>query len=516
MDHMAPTPAAKNRNIFVIMGALMLTLLLAALDQTIVSTALPRIASDFNALNELSWVVTSYLVTSAITTPLYGKFSDIYGRKRMLVVAILIFLLGSVLAGAAQSILQLIIFRGIQGLGAGGLISLVLAAIADVVPARERGKYQGYFGAVWGVSSVIGPLLGGFFTDSLSWRWIFYINIPLGLLALIAISMRLPSHQRPESHRIDYVGTALLSAATACTLLVAVWGGSTYEWSSNTIIGLIMIAISAFGLFLYQESWAREPLLPLALFRNRTFTVSSLLSFISGLAMFAAIIYLPVYLQIVRGFSATASGLLMLPLVLGLLSASISSGRIISHTGSYRWFPIGGTVVIALGLWLMSHLTLTTSMWWLGLWMFVVGIGIGSFMQVMTLAVQNATDPRQLGVATSAVTFFRSMGASLGTAIFGAILSSRIAYHLSAELPGSGDTVISSGAEAISGGAAAIKTLPPAIADKILQAFVLSFQDIFLWAIPITLLAFLIAWFLRDIPLRSHAKQEAAGSAFEV
>ena len=503
-----------HKNIMVVMGALMLTLLLAALDQTIVSTALPRIASDFNALNELSWVVTAYLIASAITTPLYGKISDLYGRKKMLIVAVIIFLSGSALCGAAQNITELVIFRGLQGLGAGGLIPLVLAAIADVVPIRERGKYQGLFGAVFGLASVVGPLLGGLFTDTLSWRWIFYINIPLGLLAMWAIAARLPVHVRRVEHAIDYLGALLLAAGTSSLLLVAVWGGSTYPWNSHIIIGLSMLAISAIGLFIYQEFSAKEPLLPMGLFRNSIFSVASALSFVSGMAMFAAIIFLPEYQQVVRGYSATKSGLLMLPLILGLLTASIVSGRIISKTGKYRLFPIGGFILTGFGLFLLSHLSLTTSQWLLSLWMLIVGLGIGSTMQVMTLAVQNATDPKHLGTATSAVTFFRSIGASLGVAIFGALLANRIVVHLKDLLPAS--SLTAAGTTPSIGSAAQIQALPPPIANAVLQAFVLSFQEVFLWTVPFVALAFLISLFLRDVPLRTLAREEAEGVAFEM
>lgn len=500
-----PAPQAEQ-NVLVIMGALMLTMLLAALDQTIVSTALPTIARDFHALNELSWVVTAYLITSAVTTPLYGKFSDLFGRKLMLTVAVLVFLAGSVLAGLSGSMFELIIFRGIQGIGAGGLMSMVLATIGDVVSPRERGKYQGLIGGVFGVSSVVGPLLGGFFTDTISWRWIFYINLPLGVVALAAIAWKLHVPFTKREHSIDYAGAALLTVSVVSLLLATVWGGTTYPWNSLIILWLIWTGLFFGFIFVWWERRAKEPLLPPSLFSNRIFNVSSALSFVSGLAMFAAIIYLPEYLQVVRGYSATKSGLLMLPLVAGLLSASIVSGRIISSTGKYRWFPIIGTMITGAGLFLMSHISITTSMWTLGFWMVIVGIGIGMFMQVMTLAVQNALPYSELGTATSAVTFFRSMGSTFGTSIFGSILASRFALHLAENMPaGTAAHGAASGQAALN----SLSSLPPSVLRLALEALTTSFSDIFLYAIPVIGLALIIAFFLQEVPLRTEVKQQA-------
>ena len=499
-----PEEKEGKRHILIIMGALMLTMFLAALDQTIVSTALPRIASDFNALNELSWVVTSYLIASAVTTPIYGKLSDLYGRKRLLSAAVIIFLVGSVLAGLSQNMAELIAFRGIQGIGAGGLMTMVLASIGDVVTPRERGKYQGLIGAVFGIASVVGPLLGGFFTDTLSWRWIFFINVPLGLLALAAIAFRLHTPMQRKEHKIDYVGAALLSIGVVAFLLITVWGGTTYAWMSPTIIGLGILATLATGAFVGWETLHPEPLIPLGLFGNRIFFVSSLLSLVSGMAMFAAIIYLPEYQQVVRGYSATKSGLLMIPLVLGLLGASILSGRIISHTGKYRWFPLIGTLVTALGLFLFAHLETDTSQWLISLWMLITGAGIGLYMQVMTLAVQNATDPRDLGTATSTVTFFRSIGSSFGTSLFGAVLTARLAVHVHEALPDLGAQATS-----LSSGIGQLRSLPPAILQPVLNAFTQSFDDIFLIAIPFVMAAFVVALFLKEIPLRGQAMEVA-------
>jgi EmrB/QacA subfamily drug resistance transporter len=500
--------------IMVIMGALMLALLLAALDQTIVATALPKIAQDLNGLSKLSWVATAYLLTSAVVTPLYGKISDMFGRKKLFMVAITIFLIGSALCGLSQNMDQLIFFRGLQGIGGGGLMTMILTIVGDVVPPRQRGRYQGYFGAVFGISSVVGPLLGGYLTDNLSWRWIFYVNIPLGIVALLVVAARLHLVVRKSPHRIDFAGALVLAASTVALLLGTVWGGNQYPWGSTTIIGLLGGGALGILLFILIESKAAEPIIPLRLFKNDIFRVSTLLSLISGMVMFATIIYLPEYQQIVRGYSATKSGLLLLPLVLGLLVAVTTSGRLISKMGRYRMFPIIGTIILAVGLYLLSHVGVDTSQLELSGWMLVAGAGIGMFLQVMTLAVQNSVSRADLGSATSTVIFFRNMGSSFGTAIFGSILISRLTFHLRQLLPSSPITNSINGNN-LQAGAAQLAKLPPAIRGDILEAFARSFHDIFLWGIPLALLAFVVALFLREQPLRASITQEAEGVGLE-
>lgn len=488
-----------HAEIMVILSALLLAMFLAALDQTIVATALPRIASDLNGLNRLSWVATAYLMTSAISTPMYGKISDLFGRKKIFQISIIIFLIGSMLCGLSQTMTQLIIFRGLQGLGAGGLLTLALAIVGDIISPRQRGRYQGYFGAVFALSSLAGPLLGGFLTDSLSWRWIFYVNLPLGIIALSLIGARLHLPVHKTEHKLDFFGAGLLAISVASLLLATVWGGTNYPWLSVQIIGLITTCIIGTTLFIFQEMHTEEPLMPLRLFRNDIVRVSTILSLLVGLGMFGVIIFLPEYQQIVRGDSATLSGLLLLPLVFAMLIGVVGSGRLVTKYGRYRIFPIIGTLIMATGFWLFSHIGLTTSRLVLSFWMGVLGFGMGCFLQIMTVAVQNAVDRKDLGTATSLVTFSRSIGSALGAAIFGAVLVARLNYHLKQLFPHTGHTQIS--AANLQSGSNQFSSIPPDILHKILLGFTYSFHDIFLIGIPCALTAFVVALFLREKPL---------------
>lgn len=511
--HMEAPAERTHSEIMFVVVALMLAMLLAALDQTIVSTALPRIAVDLNGLNKLSWVVTSYLITSAVVTPLYGKISDQLGRKKIFQIAIVIFLIGSALCGLSQNMTQLIIFRGLQGLGAGGLMALVFAIIGDIIPPRERGRYQGYFGGVWALSSIVGPLLGGLFTDTLTWRWIFYINIPLGLIALSVISARLHLPYRKVLHQIDLYGAALLASSVVCLLLVTVLGGSTYAWNSAPIYGLGVAGTILGLLFIWQETRAKEPIIPLRLFKNDIFTVASLLSLISGAAMFGVMTFIPEYQQIVRGYSAMKSGLLMLPMIAGMMSAMIPSGRIISKTGKYRLFPIFGTAITAFGIWLFSHISLTTSQLMMSVWMLVLGFGVGLYMQVMTLAVQNSIDRKDMGAATSVVTFFRSMGASFGTALFGALLTARLTHYLLQYLPTSATSHLST--KSLQQSTSGLSKLPPSLVHDVMNAFAHAFSDVFLIAVPLAVVAFALSFMLREAPLKTSTREVAEGESFE-
>lgn len=488
-------------NVLVSIGALLLGLLLAALDQTIVSTALPTIVSDLGGLDHLSWVVTAYLLASTAATPLWGKLGDQYGRKRLFQTAIVIFLIGSALCGLARNMPELIGFRALQGLGGGGLIVLSMAIVGDIVAPRERGRYQGLFGAVFGATSVLGPLLGGVFTEHLSWRWVFYINLPVGVVALAVIATALHIPRRSTPHVIDYLGTFLIAAVATCLVLVASLGGTTWGWGSAQIIGLAVLGVVLAVAFVAVERRAAEPVLPLKLFRVRTFTLAAVISFVVGFAMFGAMTYLPTFLQIVQGVSPTMSGVHMLPMVLGLLLSSTASGQIVSRTGRWKVFPILGTGVTTIGLLLLHRMTEHTSTAVMSLYFFVFGLGLGLVMQVLVLIVQNAVSYEDLGVATSGATFFRSIGASFGVAIFGTVFASRLGGKLTDALLGfrlpagvSPDT--------LKADPRGISALPPALRPAALHAYASAITDVFLYAAPVALLGFVLAWFLKEDRLR--------------
>jgi EmrB/QacA subfamily drug resistance transporter len=492
-----------HRQILVVLSGLMLGMLLAALDQTIVATALPTIVSELGGINHLSWVVAAYLLASTSSTPLYGKVSDLFGRKGVFQFAIVVFLLGSVLSGIAQNMGQLIAFRALQGLGAGGLIALAMAIIGDVVSPRDRGRYQGYMGAVFAFASVAGPLLGGFFVDHLSWRWVFYINLPVGAVALVVTSTVLDLPFQRVRHAVDYLGAALLVSCVTSILLVTVWGGDAYAWDSPQVIALSALGVGLLLAFLARERRAPEPLLPLALFRDPVFSVGTLLLFFQGLVMFGAIVFLPLYLQVVKGASATRSGLLLLPLMAGVITSSISSGRIISNTGRYRVFPIVGTAMCTLGLLLFSRLDAASGLPEASAYMVVLGLGLGMTMQVPILAIQNSVERRHLGTATSLANFARSMGGSFGVAVFGAVLANRLAHDLPLLLPRA--ALARFDVKALQASPAQIRALPPAIQDGIIEAISRSVHTVFMTALPVAALGFLVAWFLKERPLRKFA-----------
>ena len=493
---------AALRTVFI---ALMLGMFLAALDQTIVSVALPTIVGDLGGLDHLSWVVTSYLLASTLSTPIYGKLGDMYGRKPVFLVAILIFLGGSMLAGLSQTMDQLIGFRALQGIGAGGLMVGAQAIIADIVPPRERGRYMGLIGSVFAVASVAGPLLGGFLVTNLSWRWVFYVNLPVGALAVLIVTTRLHLRTPHRQHRIDYVGASLLSGGVGALILLATWGGTQYAWGSRDIVGLGIVGVALLAVFVWWEGRTVEPILPLQLFRSSIFRVANAMGFTIGMAMFGAIFFIPLFLQIVYGVSAQSSGLRTVPLMAGLLVSAILSGRTISRIGRYRPFPIAGTALLVVGMFLLSLLGVDTPPWVASAYMVVVGVGLGLVMQVLVLAVQNDARPEEIGVATASATFFRSMGGAFGVAIFGTIFASRLSDQL-AGLPRRVTAQLGSGVQL---NPVQIDQLPPRVHDEVLQAFAHSLSGVFLFGMVLALVPFALSWLLKEVPLRTTIARAA-------
>jgi EmrB/QacA subfamily drug resistance transporter len=505
MSAVAPgEPAARVRLIF---SALLLVLLLASLDQTIVATALPTIVGELGGIEHLSWVVTAYLLASTVVGPLYGKLGDIYGRKIVLQAAIVIFLVGSALCGLAQNMGELIAFRALQGVGGGGLIVTTIAVIGDLVPPRERGRYQGFFGAVFGVSTVIGPLLGGFLVEHFSWRWIFYINLPVGLVALVVIAAAFHTRAAHVRHEIDFLGAALLAGGLSAVVLFTSLGGTTWPWGSTQIVVLAILGAVLLVGFALVERRAAEPILPLQLFRNRIFTVASLIGFIVGFALFGAVTYLPLYLQIVKGYSPTSSGLLLTPMMAGVLVTSIGSGQLISRLGRYKPFPIAGTLLMTIAMVLLAGISVSMPIWQTALYMLLLGFGLGMTMQVLVLAAQNAVPYELLGVATSGSTLFRQVGGSIGVAIFGAIFAHELTGHLDTAFPPGTPRPEAASPELVA-------RLPEVLHSAYVSAFAASLRPVFAAAAFVAVFAFVLSWLLAEAPLRKSVQAEGVAEHF--
>jgi EmrB/QacA subfamily drug resistance transporter len=499
----APPVLGKNRRNLVF-TTIMLGMLMAALDQTIVSTALPTIVADLGSAGHMAWVVTSYLLAEAIAAAVVGKFGDMFGRKVVFQVSAIVFVGGSALAGFSQDMLFLIGARAIQGLGAGGLMVTAMALIADVIPLRERGKYQGAMGAVFGVTTVLGPTLGGLFTDHLSWRWCFYVNVPIAVVMIAMAAATIPRVRSAVKPVIDYLGLIFVAVGTTLLILALEWGGDEYAWDSVQILGMFAGAAVAIVVFVVIERRAAEPILPMDLFANPVFTVCSILSFIVGFAMLGAMTFLPTYLQYVDGVSATVSGYRTLPMVAGMLFTSILSGSVVSKTGRYKIFPIVGTAVMGVGLYLMSTMGTDTGVWRESLYMLLFGVGLGLAMQVLTIAVQNTVPYAQMGAATSGVTFFRTVGSTFGTAIFGTLFTNHSTPLLAAAYVESGVDPVTAASPA------ALHELPEAVIAPIVQAYADSIDFVFFWTVPVAVLGFIVAWFLVERPLHDATRGRAA------
>jgi EmrB/QacA subfamily drug resistance transporter len=499
-----------HKQILIILPGLLMAMLLAMLDQLVVGTALPRIVGDLGGATHLSWVVTAYVLASTITTPFYGKLGDMYGRKKLFIFAIVVFLVGSALSGLSSSMGELITFRALQGLGAGGLVVGAMATLGEIVPPRERGKYMSYFMVVMMLATVGGPLVGGWITTAFSWRWIFYINLPLGgaaLVYLIAV-MKLP--RRRVEHRIDYAGGILLGVVATSIILLATWGGTEYQWGSWEIIGLLVIALAGLAAFIAAEGRAAEPMLPLHVFKIRNFSVTMALTFFVGLGLFGAMTFLPFYQQTVQGASPTVSGLLMTPLMVGSALTSVVAGVLTSKTGRYRLFPIVGGLVMAVGMFLLSRIGVHTSRLQLGIDYVVLGLGMGCLMQMMSLIAQNSVELKDMGVASSARMFFQQMGGSLGVAAFGAIFAHKLTESMSGLAASAGAQVSGASLDPTT-----VTGLPPAVREVVYAGIAHAVQTVFLWVTPASVLVFLLALLIKEVPLRGRAAPGEEGGAPE-
>ena len=509
----AGVPAGPRREVLIILPGLLLAIMLAMLDQLVVSTALPRIVGDLGGVTHLSWVVTAYVLASTVTTPLYGKLGDQYGRKRLLMFAIVLFLIGSALAGLSQTMDQLIAFRALQGLGAGGLLVGAIATIGDLVSPRERGQYMGYIMAAMTLAMVAGPLVGGYITDSLSWRWIFYINMPIGGAALIylALTLHVPLHK--VKHKIDYLGAALLAVAASSLVLLTTWGGTQYPWRSAQIMGLGAVAVAATAGFIAAERRAAEPVLPLHVFRNRNFSLVTAMSFLLGLAMFGALTFLPLYQQTVQHLSATESGLMLIPLMLGSTVTALIAGRITTRTGRYKALPIIGGVIMTVAMYLLTTLGVNTSLVTTGLYFAVFGLGMGFLMQITTLVAQNSVAARDIGVASSSRTFFQQIGGSIGVSAFGAIFAHQLTSEMHARLP---SVHLNAGGGQLN--PVVVAHLPALVKQAVFAAITHAITDVFFWAAPAAAAVFVLACFLKEVPLRGRgdAEQPAVPEASEL
>ncbi len=495
--------AGVRREILIILPGLLLTIMLAMLDQLVVSTALPRIVGDLGGVTHLSWVVTAYVLATTVTTPLYGKLGDLHGRKRLLMIAIVVFLIGSALSGLSQSMDQLIAFRAVQGLGAGGLLTGALATIGDLVSPRERGQYMGYMMGAMTLAMIAGPLVGGYITDNLSWRWIFYINMPVGGAALLYLMVTLHMPRRRVEHRVDYLGAAMLAVAATSIILLTTWGGVQYAWRSPQIIGLGVVALVTTVVFIAVEARAAEPMLPLHVFRSRNFSLMSAMSFLLGLAMFGALTFLPLYQQTVQHLSATGSGLMLIPMMLGSTVTALISGQVTTKTGRYKALPIVGAAIMAVGMYLLTSLSVTTSRLDTGLIFVVMGVGMGFLMQITTLVMQNSVDLADMGVASSARSFFQQIGGSIGVAAFGAVFARRLTETLAARLPG-----VHVGGSSGQFNPVMVNHLPGPVRHDVFYAIAQAVTSVFWWAAPAAVLVFGLAWLIKETPLRGR---ETAG-----